>query len=354
MNIYRYFNSPDVAAHLRKIEHPFTAAEAAYVVNECLFATLEEKIAAWNEIIATYPDHSMAQRPHMDAVDSFHTFLKQYIAIQKKKLALFMEADNCLYDFSYDRTEPEQKRMESDQLFRSAEDCIAYCKEEFSEDADRHIRIRKRRITDSTKPCYRRSSLLLSSDFLPIDVEVDNLSDQESKINDAFDAMWFFFPVPFRRGDLVIDRATYGAAANPMVIGDFPIWYAADCIRNGMLLTSPDLAKKDARIGRYKKSGDNSDMTALCYYVSDDCNLWSDYIGNYLHFEYYDAPLQGRHQLLKPFGAFLAGTIGPELLCNSYCQIHKQIELETMETASKWYAKEALKNAGVLDDTAEY
>ena len=353
MNVYQFFNSPDVAEHLRKIEHPFTAAEAAYVVNECLYATLEEKIAAWNEIIVTYPDHSMEQRPHMDAVDSFHTFLKQYIAIQKKMLSLFMEANNCVYDCSYDSIYSDEKRVQNDQLFHSVEDCIAYCKKEFSGDSVRNIIIHKRCLTLGTEHRYHTDQMLLSSDFQAVNVFISNLADDEKKINYAFEAMWFYFPVPFRRGDIVIDRATYGAAAKPMVIGDLPIWYAADCIRNGMLLTSPDLAKKDARIERYKNSGDNSDMTALCYYVSDDCNLWSDYIGNYLHFEYYDEPLQGRHQLLKPFGAFLAGTIDPELLCNSYCQLHKQIELETMKTASKWYEKEALKNAGVLDDTAE-
>lgn len=350
MNIYQYFNSPDVATHLRKIEHPFTAAEAAYVVNECLSATLEEKIAAWKEIISAYPDHSMEQRPNMDAIDSVHSFLRQYISVQQKKLSIFMEEENCVYDFSYVRAVPGEARIENNQLFCNVKDIVAYCMEALSEDAICHIIIRKRCLAHGTN---HSGNLYLNSDYQPIRVEIDNLPEQEAKIDNAFDAMWFSFPVPFRRGDIVIDRSTYGNAAKPMVVDDLPIWYAADCIRNGMLLTSPDLARKDARIDRNKESGDNSDMAALCCYVRDDGILWSDFSGNYLHFEYYREPLCGRHRLLQPLGAFLSGTINPELLCNACCQIYKQIELDEMKKAAKWYTKEALVAAGMMDNSAE-
>ena len=43
MDIYSYLNSPDVAEHCRKLNHPFIALESAFIINDCLHISVQEK-----------------------------------------------------------------------------------------------------------------------------------------------------------------------------------------------------------------------------------------------------------------------------------------------------------------------
>ena len=50
MDILQFINSRDIRAYLRKTGYVFGAMEAAYVVYQSQTATLEENLAAWQEI----------------------------------------------------------------------------------------------------------------------------------------------------------------------------------------------------------------------------------------------------------------------------------------------------------------
>ena len=59
MNVYEWVESPDVREHLEKIHYEFTLPVAFYVVRANQQRALEEKIAAWEELLATMPDLSL-------------------------------------------------------------------------------------------------------------------------------------------------------------------------------------------------------------------------------------------------------------------------------------------------------
>lgn len=82
MNIYRFIDSRDMRKHLQKLNYSFTAPEAAFLVYWCKDATLEERIAAWREIIDTMPNCAMAERLNLEAIPDFHQFLRDYIDLQ--------------------------------------------------------------------------------------------------------------------------------------------------------------------------------------------------------------------------------------------------------------------------------
>ena len=46
MNVYRFINSKDIREHLEFIKYPFGSLEAAWIIYQCRFASLEEKHAA--------------------------------------------------------------------------------------------------------------------------------------------------------------------------------------------------------------------------------------------------------------------------------------------------------------------
>jgi hypothetical protein len=56
MNIYDFFNSPDVAEHCQSIGHKFNAVESAVMVFKSKSRTLAEKHVAYRAIIAEFPD----------------------------------------------------------------------------------------------------------------------------------------------------------------------------------------------------------------------------------------------------------------------------------------------------------
>ena len=46
MNVCRFINSKDIREHLESIKYPFGSLEAAWIIYQCRFASLEEKHAA--------------------------------------------------------------------------------------------------------------------------------------------------------------------------------------------------------------------------------------------------------------------------------------------------------------------
>ena len=97
MNVYRFINSKDIREHLETIKYPFGSLEAAWIIYQCRFASLEEKHAAWRELIRTMPDCAIEERPNTEAHDSLHRFLAAYMKRETKLLHVFCENDGGIY-----------------------------------------------------------------------------------------------------------------------------------------------------------------------------------------------------------------------------------------------------------------
>ena len=91
MNIYRFINSKDIRFHLQSLRYDFTLPEAAFLVWQCIDATLEEKHEAWCELIRTMPDCGMQKRRNMSAIKSMHDLLQDYMKLEQKLLREFYQ-----------------------------------------------------------------------------------------------------------------------------------------------------------------------------------------------------------------------------------------------------------------------
>lgn len=80
MNFLKFVNSKDIRGHLEKIGYECTPLEAAWLVYQNRTATLEERHAAWQEIIDTMPDCSVETRDSQ--CSSLHAFLRDYISME--------------------------------------------------------------------------------------------------------------------------------------------------------------------------------------------------------------------------------------------------------------------------------
>jgi len=72
MNIYDFFNSPDVAEYCQSIGHTFNAVECAVIVSQSRKHSFEEKIHAYEAIIARCPDMKLERGNNHDEHESFH------------------------------------------------------------------------------------------------------------------------------------------------------------------------------------------------------------------------------------------------------------------------------------------
>ena len=103
--IYDYINSRAISEHCRKIKHEFSAVEFVAIIRQS-YCTLEEKFAAFNEIIGTMPDEKI----EIDIDDpksgeqskesiGIHEFLQTYMKSKKILIQEFKESEkNYIYD----------------------------------------------------------------------------------------------------------------------------------------------------------------------------------------------------------------------------------------------------------------
>ena len=76
MNIYSFFNSKDVAKHLKTIDYQFSSLECAYIIWQCKHTSVEEKHTAYKELIESMPDCKIEATEFSDSHESLHKFLE--------------------------------------------------------------------------------------------------------------------------------------------------------------------------------------------------------------------------------------------------------------------------------------
>lgn len=107
MDILQFINSRDIRAYLRKTGYVFGAVEAAYVVYQSQTATLEEKLAAWQEIADSEKEPIVLKPRKKQKVNNepyptdLQSFLKTYIQTVRQIVDAFCTASGAVYTFRY-------------------------------------------------------------------------------------------------------------------------------------------------------------------------------------------------------------------------------------------------------------
>lgn len=239
MDIFKFINSRDIRDYLKSIEYKFSSIEAAWIIWQSRYATLEEKHAAWEELIATTPDCEIKERPNTRSQKSLHTFLAELIAF-------------------------ENRRFE-------------YAKEE----AD--------------------------------------------LIHFGLNGLWFEFPTPFKKGDIIYDpeRPEHFAESGPCVIEHEIPW------------------RRD--VEKLKRTGDASDMLVDGIFQMENGTVYHECTASYMNFEYYREPLIGKRRIMGAISNYLKEEISLELLLNAY---HTILAEEQIKDTRPWnITKERLELA---------
>lgn len=287
MDIYRFFNSKDVASYLRGIGYEFSMPEASFIVYCSLGATLDEKMVAWLEIAETMPDCAMEKRPWLEQILSTRAFLSDYVDLKRRELGIFCGQDGSIFRCQYE--ESGFGWQDDGSLFSSFETCISHMRERWADGADSSIsgfRVTKSKMDQPDHGCD--DLLYLNRDMEVTDVACATEDGTDLDCKPQFDGMWFAIPVPFRRGDIVRDARH--TDSGPFVLDWLPTWGKAEFLANGFCEGEQIVERADWRLAHWLKDGDVTDMICGGYDMGDDGVINRDHSGwIYLDLEYADA-----------------------------------------------------------------
>ena len=118
-----------------------------------------------------------------------------------------------------------------------------------------------------------------------------------------FFELWFAFPTPFKKGDIVYD----------------PKKNEEDYCQGPFVLTET-AANVFRKMGQ--RMHDAKDMTAYGYFQKEDGTLYAECMHNYMDLErYLEEKLTGKKRILKALGNHLKGEIDAVLFARAYHQI---------------------------------
>ena len=357
MNYDRFINSKDIRDYLRQIGYSFTAPEAAFLVWQCRNATLKEKFAAWREIIETMPDCSLTRRKE-EPIGSCHDFLRRHITSQETLLKEFPNGKNCVY--RYETHEPRRNWPQDDgwrgggEYFNGFDFCLSHCLRQLDEDTETDkIRFYRQEWSEIDGKVTIKWILETDREQNPVCADRCGIpgGDELTDTDCAFSDMWFAFPTPFKRGDLVWDPSCDEAV--PFVLDYLNVWDTQEMVRQGL---SPDgvyaglVRNADKRVQAYHRTGCVMDMGAYGYGRREGFGIWNEFGGwaNYLDLEYYPFELKGKDRVLRPVSEYLKGNCVLELLLNSYTALLLESRHgELVKAYQKEYNKDALQMVNI-------
>jgi len=299
MNIYDFFNSPDVAEFCRSIGHTFNTVESAVMVSQSKKRTLAEKLAAYRTIIAEYPDMELPSGNNHDYYESFHKALRNFIIHEERLLEKYIkpEQDAVYIPFingDYHRRTDIHKTYENaiTDALESVENGKKYTVQKAYLDSDKYFEAK-----------FSKSGEIVS---------VSGYYDDEllkSKEFDIFSSIYIDVPVPFKRGDLVeVDDSSY--------LGGVYV----------LLNMCRDDKENSKRIFR----ADLTDMTAWVHYMCGD-SIDCECMHFYPDLQYCRRELEGEQRLLKYVSLYLQDKL---CLC-SLLKIQKYLSAEEIMNGLK-------------------
>lgn len=333
MDIYSYLNSPDVAAHCRKIGHSFNALESAYIINDCRSISIEKKHQLYREIMDTMPDVTIQKTFWIEKHDaSFFINLENLISEEQELIErIRMQEENAVYMFSYYYPE-DAYRGEDDYLYSSFNAVMDALKEFAHGEKGNFILTVYKKYVDTKEQIF----CILNSSF-----EICFIKPKELELLDVF---WVYIPTPFQRGDLLCG------------VGD---GFGIPVMPNQQAMVLTNLCYEDSRENWFEydaKSCDSSDMTAYGYFLDVTGHVYDECIHAYHNLVYYTGELHRSdniyhpvdNRLLKAISAEMKGEINVHMLLIANDAV--RAERRMREAHPGWdYCDEYYQAAGIGD-----
>lgn len=331
MDICSFINSKSIREYLHEIKYDFNAKEAAWLINQCNLISIEEKHEAWKQLMQEIPDFKLGERFDFLPDNSLYELLRRNIKYQNEQLELFNKGDKgAVYQYRFYCPGDSEWTENYDGVYASIEECW----DKVEEDMDLGIEvidIRKKYISTNGTITVRFTPSRVA---MNINSYKDEGDDESLKAN--FDEMWFDFPVPFKKGDILVPVHTPGpnnlwSETGPFVMDSITPW-------------EKELNERMQYVAR----GDSSDMLAWGYFQDPDGRIYRECRSNYMNLEYYEGSFCGPRRLLIALSNFMKNEISVEMLLSAYRKtIMDEINDDVM--LHSWYSMDTLRKCGLED-----
>ena len=339
MNAYSFINSGTIREHLEKINYEFTPWETAWLIYSCKRLSYEEKKSAWLELVSTTPDSEIPERTTCPGCDGLHAFLKRYIGIIDREIEEFYKEEPAgayVYKYTYLYKGDGVWTEEYETSFPSLSSCIEAFKAEaadmdetYSPDKTGVIKykIQKQSLTETDHIC----EIECFGDDWVIRIWNNQSIDSEDGmiVWDVFESLWFDFPTPFKKGDIVWVPKDEKSIC----------W---DC-DGGFVLEGLSTWDTNSYIREY---GDNSDMSGYGCFVNENGTVYHEVMSNYMDLEYYKGPYKSNERILPALSKYLKGEISIDFLLCAYRKILLDIASDDIMIRS-WYPEEMIRGMGL-------
>lgn len=309
MNIYSFFDSPDIAAHCEKLAHEFNPLEMAVIV-AISDKPMKEKHAAWRTIIAEYPDMPVPQSESFFAEKSLHEYLQKYIAREEKIMEDFYAKDDAVYTYSVRQEFPLRKthsrewsNWDGGTFTTFSKAWAAIWDYWWKEDKVIEVSMRKRYL--DTRENLIDVHLNTEGEILWLFQYGEYGSDL-----DDLDMIFIHIPVPFEKGDLV----EYNGEV--YVLQNLPHWFEFQLYNYENMVSG--------------KCGDGGDMLFYGYYLCDRCNLHRTHRSYFYNLKFYTGKLEKHQRFLKVLSYYIKGKISDDVafLLDSFMKFKTEADSE--------------------------
>ena len=325
MEFYKFINSKAIREHLRKINWTIEPDAAAWLIWHWE-GPIEEKLAGWKYIIDDTEDCKLKDRLHFCETPSLHEFLKKTIKVYKKHTDSFCDnrMECCCYKLSTYYT--DFSHIDYDTVFQLSpidKRISTTIHEKVVEDLNEG-NVLKFVVTKQVYDCDNKETATFDPKLRMIGYDC---SDEDwLNIEEVFMNQWFYFPLPFKAGDIVhvASLPDYG----PMVYEDSI--YGFKCFREH---------PEDFYNG---KRGDETDMSIDVYRVTDDLEPFWDTFWPVTDFDYFseeDAIAYvnsdsnrsnlDRYKMILLISAAIKEKLGLEILFSGYKQLINKSSVST-------------------------
>lgn len=208
-DIYRFIDSADVRCFLEEKQYVFSPLEAAFVVWQSRTATLEEKHAAWREIIETMPDSDIPCEKWKAPRESLHAFLRDYMTLEDRLLREFYTSGGfCAYNYYEPEyySDPENRDLLVDHrgIFHKLDACISAAQTALEGYGKQEIIVYRIDLANGRRV---HAAFNVARDVLRVRPEYELFITDEAILRDSFVTLTseLLVPLPFRKGDFLYD-----------------------------------------------------------------------------------------------------------------------------------------------------
>lgn len=206
MNIYNFFNSPDVEEHCKSINHTFNTLECAVIINKST-KPLQEKHKAYKALIAKFPDMIFQTEEHKKQV-SLHEALKVIINYREKLLERYLMSEpGVIYQSAIFKRDSQESEDTDRYLVTSFDSAYENAVQSLGSNHLPFITIKKS-YPDSWKSI--EAKVTWQGDVISLSHYNSESSDLDEPPEYSILDTYIIVPTPFTDGDLVeSDKGVY-------------------------------------------------------------------------------------------------------------------------------------------------